>query len=473
MKQQHKKTQTALWYGWSCPILIALQTGCLSDAKPRASSPASTPLSLASVPPLSSVDGSQLTVSDITIAQYADPKRGGSFVPLVDFRYSPAADYAEAQLCESENRECQEVKNLFETGSAVLPSMPDGATVFLKLRACVKPERSTSSKNCGGWVEKQYVQWVNSDPRKKQLEEETERVQRAIKDYAQSMLDLAQLKADRAAKCKPASEGAKQLIEAERGFAEAIAKLGGSIIDAIADRAAKAPPKPPAPATPSTSPEVKPEETGPEALKDPAVALTSELDPAVGSLQLSGSSKVSLIIPQDPKYYATISKVIGESIRLRAQALQTLSRSASLRGQNTLNVASSDPADKLPAASDSLGGGEGETKKDEPSGDKTTLEPSTEKDKNLGTEIVNNTPATGTKLDLAPLIGALPDIAGAMFDLGNAERWVAANVGVCVGGFDQKQADAMQIAQGIAEQRKAALEERVKSLAAALKSGGP
>jgi hypothetical protein len=453
-------------------LLALLNTGCLSDTKPKGSSVASAPLSLASVPALTQVDGSQLTVSDITIAQYADPKRGGTTVPLLDFRYSPSADYGEAQLCESENRDCKETKTLIESKS-VLPIMPDGATVFLKVRACVKPERSTSSKNCGSWVEKQYTQWVVSDPRKRQIEEEKEQVERAIKDYEKSLLDLAKLKADRAAKCKPASEGAKQLIEAERGFAESIAKLGGSIIGAIADRAAKAAPATPAKVTPTTAPEVKPEDKSPDALKPAAVALTSSSEHDLELLELTGDSKVNLIVPQDAKYYSTIVKVMGESIALRAQALRTLTKASSLHTDGALNVASSNPADSLSGTTGSLGGGDGKPADKPPTVDPAKVEPSTKKDENLGKELVKTTPATGTKLDLAPLINVLPDIAGAMFDLGNAERWVAANVGVCVSGFDQKQENALQFAQAAAESQKELLKTRVEQLAAALKAGGP
>lgn len=472
MKHQPLKIRATLLSGVSSSILLICQTGCLSDPKPRTASIASAPLSLASVPSLSSVDGSQLTVSDITIAQFSDPKLGGTVVPLVDFRYSPAADYAEAQLCDSDTRECKEVNNLFETNST-LPNMPDGSTVFLKVRACVKPERSTTSKNCGGWVEKQYTQWVVSDPKKKQLQEEKEQVERAIKDYAKSLLDLAKLKADRAAKCTPASEGAKQLIEAERGFAEAIAKLGGSIIGAVADRVAKAAPATPAKTTPAPAAEVKPEDKGPDALKPVPVALTSNADEEAGLLQLAGGSKVNLIVPQDPKYYSAIAKVIGESIALRAQALRALSRGSSLRTENALNLSSGSAADKLSGMTDSLAGGDGKTSDKPATTDPAKVEPGTKKDENLGKELVKNTPATGSKLDLAPLINVLPDIAGAMFDLGNAERWVAANVGVCVKGFDQKQENALQIAQTAAENQRTFLEARVQQLAAKLKAGGP
>ncbi|MEY2989007.1 MAG: hypothetical protein RJB13_2528 [Pseudomonadota bacterium] len=476
MKRHHNKKPAPLVFSVSLAGLFALQTGCLSDAKNRGASTASAALSLASVPPLVSVDGSQLTISDITVTPYANPKTGGALQPLVNFRYSPLADYVEAQLCESENRDCREVKNLIEEKS-LLPNMPDGATVFLKLRSCVKPERSTSSKNCGGWVEQQYTQWTNSDPRKRQLQEELEQVERAIKDYAESLLDLAKLKAERASKCQPATEGAKKLIEAERGFAEAIGKLGGSLVDAIADRAAKAKSaadeaaakekaaaeEKAAAAKTDESPKVDP--TDP--FKD--IALRSDFDPEESALQLNGGSKVLLIVPQDPKYYSRISKVIGQSIVLRAQALREIMRSSSLRSPNASNLNLSSSAEKTFSEinNESLNGG------DKPAaGEDTKTESKLNQDEKLGEGITKSTPASGLKTDLAPLIEALPDIAGAMFDLGNAERWVAANVGVCVKGFDEKQENALKFAQVAAEERKKVLEARATTLANTLKSGG-
>lgn len=451
--------------------IMQTQIGCLSEIKPKVAETSSTPLSLATVPSLSTVDGSQLTVSDITISQYADPKLGGVIVPLVDFRYSPASDYVEAQLCEAETRDCKEVKNLFERNST-LSNASDGATVFLKLRACVNPERSTSSKNCGGWVEKQYTQWVVSESSKKQLQEEKEQVERAIKDYAQSLLDLAKLKADRAAKCKPASEGAKQLIDAERGFAEAIAKLGGSLVSAIADRTAKKPPAPPAPPSPDAppappSPDAPPAPPAPDAPPAPA-ALGAFADDSQASdgLSLSGSGKSEIIIPQDPRYYSRIVQVIGQSIVQRAQALRVLSRSSALSGGTAFNVASGNPAERLTSSSAPAAGTTS-------SSGTTQTETSTKKDENLGKDLVNGTTATGSKLDLAPLINVLPDIAGAMFDLGNAERIVAATVGVCVKGFDAKQQTVLDAAQSAAEERKKILESRVASLEAKIKAGGP
>lgn len=433
--------------------IMQTQTGCLSEIKPKVAETSSTPLSLATVPSLSTVDGSQLTVSDITISQYADPKLGGVIVPLVDFRYSPASDYVEAQLCEAETRDCKEIKNLFERNST-LSNASDGATVFLKLRACVNPERSTSSKNCGGWVEKQYTQWVVSESSKKQLQEEKEQVERAIKHYAQSLLDLAKLKADRAAKCTPASEGAKQLIDAERGFAEAIAKLGGSLVSAIADRTAKKTPAPPTPPLPDAPP------------APAALGAFGDDSQASDGLSLSGSGKSEIIIPQDPKYYSRIVQVIGQSIVQRAQALRVLSGSSALSDGTAFNIASGNPDERLTSSSTPTAGTTS-------SSETTKTDASTKKDENLGKDLVNVTTATSSKLDLAPLINVLPDIAGAMFDLGNAERIVAATVGVCVKGFDAKQQSVLDAAQTAAEERKKILESRVASLEAKIKAGGP
>lgn len=450
--------------------LLQSNTACLSDAKPRVANPSSTSLNLAEVPSLSRVDGSQLTVSDITIAQWVNPKLLGATEPLVDFRYSPASDYIEAQLCDAETRECKEVKNLIENKS-VLPSASDGATVFLKLRACVQPERSTSSKNCGGWVEKQYTQWVTSDPTKKRLMDEKEQVEQAIKDYAKSLEDLAKLVSDRAAKCQPASEGAKQLIDAERGFAEAIAKLGGSIIKAVADKAAS---RPAAPATKTADSGAggdgkKSGESGAgsgEVKTEGPILIALTADTPTSELQLSSQSGGDLIVPQDPKYYATIVRVIGNSIAQRARALRTLSNASSFTGGGALNAASSNPADHLgnpPATGDA---------KPPAGSDPAKVEGSTKKDENLGKELGKGGTPTGTKLDLAPLINVLPDIAGAMFDLGNAERIVAATVGVCVQGFDQKQEQALSLARAAAEAQKKILETRVESLSAKIKAGG-
>lgn len=412
----------------ACSLLAFMPAinGCFSPAPENR--PASTALNLDSVPSLPTVDAAQLKISDIVVAQFNNPKLQGAVQPYIDFRYSGSTDYVEAKTCIEATGACVDSKNIFEN-NATLANAPDGARVIVKLRACVNPGRSSGSSNCGSWFEKEYTQWAAADKSKSALAEEYEAIEREVKNLdkqLKAVLDLLQVRAE---KCKPASAGVKDLLDAEKGVITAITKLGGGIVGAIGKKLTESPPAKSDARSAGTS-TLPPATTIGTDNRD--IALTSE-----NSLSLSGgSSNKEIIVAQAAEHVPKIFKFLGDALKKKADAQKKLA-----------DEKSDTPAAAREAAEGSPAPGAAAEK---------------------AAQTLTKAAADGP-FKWAPIIDALPSLAEGIFDLSNADRKVAQE-GICVDALSAKQGEAIEFAKAEAGQSVLRLQQRLQSVRA--KIGG-
>ena len=433
---------------FSVLAFIPALNGCFSPAPENR--PASSALNLDSVPSLPTVDAAQLKISDIVVAQFNNPKLQGAVQPYIDFRYSGSTDYVEAKTCIEATGACVDSKNIFEN-NATLANAPDGSRVIVKLRACVNPGRSSGSSNCGPWFEKEYTQWAAEDKSKSALVEEYEAIEREVKNLDKQLKAVLNLLQVRAEKCKPASAGAKDLLDAEKGMITAITKLGGGIVGAIGKKLTESPPaKPKAEASPATTEPVLPPATT-IGTDNSVIALTSE-----NSLSLSGgSSNKEIIVAQAKEHLPKIFKFLGDALKKKSEAQKKLADEKSATPAAAPEAAGSSPA----------------------SGDSSTTPPTEPSSKEPGkpgaaaeqaAQTLTKAAADGP-FKWAPIIDALPSLAEGIFDLSNADRKVALE-GICVDALSTKQGEAIAFAKAEAEQSILRLSQRLQSVRA--KIGG-
>ena len=431
----------------ACSLLAFMPAlnGCFSPAPEN--KPASSALNLDSVPSLPTVDAAQLKISDIVVAQFNNPKLQGAVQPFIDFRYSGSTDYVEAKTCIEATGACVDSKNIFEN-NATLANAPDGARVIVKLRACVNPGRSSGSSNCGSWFEKEYTQWAAADKSKSALVEEYEAIDREVKNLDKQLKAVLNLLQVRAEKCKPASAGAKDLLDAEKGMITAITKLGGGIVGAIGKKLTESPPAKPDASSAGTSTLPPATTIGTD---NSVIALTSE-----NSLSLSGgSSNKEIIVAQAAEHVPKIFKFLGDALKKKADAQKKLA----------------DEKTDTPAAAPEAAGGS------PASGDSSTTPPTEPSSKESGKpgdasadaaqKLAKATAAGPFKW--APIIDALPSLAEGIFDLSNADRKVAQE-GICVDALSTKQGEAIEFAKAEAGQSILRLQQRLQSVRA--KIGG-
>ncbi len=414
---------------FSVLAFIPALNGCFSPAPENR--PASSALNLDSVPSLPTVDAAQLKISDIVVAQFNNPKLQGAVQPYIDFRYSGSTDYVEAKTCIEATGACVDSKNIFEN-NATLANAPDGSRVIVKLRACVNPGRSSGSSNCGPWFEKEYTQWAAEDKSKSALVEEYEAIEREVKNLDKQLKAVLNLLQVRAEKCKPASAGAKDLLDAEKGMITAITKLGGGIVGAIGKKLTESPPaKPKAEASPATTEPVLPPATT-IGTDNSVIALTSE-----NSLSLSGgSSNKEIIVAQAKEHLPKIFKFLGDALKKKSEAQKKLADEKSATPAAAPEAAGSSPASGAAAEK--------------------------------AAQTLTKAAADGP-FKWAPIIDALPSLAEGIFDLSNADRKVAQE-GICVDALSAKQGEAIEFAKAEAGQSILRLSQRLQSVRA--KIGG-
>ena len=414
---------------FSVLAFIPALNGCFSPAPENR--PASSALNLDSVPSLPTVDAAQLKISDIVVAQFNNPKLQGAVQPYIDFRYSGSTDYVEAKTCIEATGTCVDSKNIFEN-NATLANAPDGSRVIVKLRACVNPGRSSGSSNCGPWFEKEYTQWAAEDKSKSALVEEYEAIEREVKNLDKQLKAVLNLLQMRAEKCKPASAGAKDLLDAEKGMITAITKLGGGIVGAIGKKLTESPPaKPKAEASPATTEPVLPPATT-IGTDNSVIALTSE-----NSLSLSGgSSNKEIIVAQAKEHLPKIFKFLGDALKKKSEAQKKLADEKSATPAAAPEAAGSSPASGAAAEK--------------------------------AAQTLTKAAADGP-FKWAPIIDALPSLAEGIFDLSNADRKVAQE-GICVDALSAKQGEAIEFAKAEAGQSILRLSQRLQSVRA--KIGG-
>ncbi|MFZ9519391.1 MAG: hypothetical protein ACO3A4_02840 [Silvanigrellaceae bacterium] len=380
-------------------------------------------LSLDSVPSLPMVDAKTLLISDINVVQYSNPKFGGAVQPLVNFSYSGFAEYVEVATCVESESSCSEAKNIFTTEST-LANAPSGAKVVVKLRACVDRSRATGSSNCGEWFQSSYNQWAVIDREKAALQEEQQAIEIATKELQTHLEAILKYKLERANKCKPATEQQKAALAADKGLAEALGKLGQSALGVISNAIAKG-----TPGCNAAAPAGDKTQTDPAAGKTPTDPAASGQTPATGANNgtdpAAGAAKLLL----DLSATATPgAQMIGPSA-LSSTSLTTI-------------------VDKIAGALQSKGNG-------------------------AAAQCVSQQTATKAgKLTLNDVGAVLPQIAGAIFNLANAEREVALE-GICIESLNQKLETAIQTSTAAAKILAAELQARSARLKAKMGGANP
>lgn len=212
--------------------LIGAMSCTNTESTPRSSSAL---LRLDSIPDLPKVHAKSLQIGNISVAQYSNPKFLGAIQPLVNFKYTGSAEYIEVVTCVEGENKCSEPKNLFQDKST-LPNAPDGATVVVKLRACVSASRTLDSSNCGEWFQSSYKQWFTADKVKAALQEEQHRIEVDLKALREQLTNLLKLRAERASRCQARAGGDEALtqsLQADQVLNSALAKLGEGIVTSI------------------------------------------------------------------------------------------------------------------------------------------------------------------------------------------------------------------------------------------------
>jgi hypothetical protein len=421
--------------------------GCFSNPTVPSRPTAST-LNLDSVPPLPAVDAAQLRISNIVVAQYADPRTGGTMQPVLDFRYSASTDYVEAKTCVDTTGACTESKNIFEN-KGTLANAPDGARVVVQLRACVNPERSKGSSNCGSWYSQEYTQWASTNKEKTLLQEEFEAIERDAKELDKKLKTVLKLREERAAKCKPATEGAKALLEAERGLVGSITRLGGGIVGAIAKKLTERPP----PSDSSTGSGSGAGASGGSGSGSSSGSGGGALEPAVYALApgqelalSSGGSGRQIIVAQDPKFVPKLLSVMSEALKLKSSALKLISR------EKNFNAGAATAEAPAEGAKPSAEGAKPPAEGAKPTGgDPAATDPKAGtapagEAADKASKALSQAASSGGAVNWEIITGALPTLADAIFDMANADRRVALE-GICVDGLGTKLEETIKMAE--------------------------
>jgi hypothetical protein len=448
-------------------FVAALSTlsGCFNSPAPESKTRGSSPFNLDSVPSLPMVDPASLKIGDITIAQYHDPKTGGTLQPFVDFRYSGSTDYVEVQACV-EGGSCTPPKNIFDT-AATLTNAPSGALVLVKLRGCVNPSRAIGKSNCGSWFEKEYTQWHVADKAKSQLQEEFDAIERSAADLESKLQKVLALRAKRAEKCKAKDPVEAQMLEAEKGLVGSIAKLGGGIVGAIANKLAEKP----APAAPSSTPTTSSGGSGGDSGGSTGDGAGNSGEPEVFTLQsesnlsLAGQSAGEIIVAQASKYVPQVIDALSKSLRKKSEqnsAATTTSSPAS-------GSSSPAPGSNAPAAGSSApapGGSAPAAGSSAPAAGSSS--PPSDQSNSAAADAAKQTAAAiqGPSVKWDIISDALPSLAEGIFDLANAGRRIALQ-NMCIESLGKVQSDALQIAEeevasSVAQLRAAAQAVRAK-----------
>jgi hypothetical protein len=412
-------------------ILTPGLQGCFSSPT-TPSKPASRNFNLDSVPALPMVDPAQLRISDLIVGQYADPRTGGTMQPILDFRYSGSTDYIEAKTCIEATGACTESKNIFEN-KGTLANAPDGSRVVVQVRACVNPGRSKGSSNCGPWYSQEYTQWVSTNKEKTLLQEEFEAIERDAKELDKKLKQVLKLREERAAKCQPATEGAKALLEAERGLVGAISKLGGGIIGAIGKKLTERPPSSSG-SSGTGGASGSGGSSGSGGALEPAIyALTPELSLSLGSVR-------EIIVAANSKDVPKLIGIMSDALKLKSEALKKLA------GEKGFNSSASSKESGGEAGKTATEGAkppatEGSTGADPKAGTTAPGEAAEKASEKLSQA---TSAAGGVQWDV--ITGALPTLADAIFDLSNADRKVALE-GICVEGLGTKLEATIKLAE--------------------------
>jgi len=408
------------------------------------------------------VEPASLKVSDITIAQYHDPKTGGTLQPFVDFRYSGSTDYVEVQTC-AEGSACTPPKSIFET-NATLTNAASGARVVVKLRGCVNPARAIGKTNCGSWFEKEYTQWLVADKAKSELQEEFDALERSAADLEKKLQKVLALRAKRAEKCKPKDQSDTQMMEAEKGLVGSLGKLGGGLVGAIANSFAKKPD----PAADSSTPD----KTDGAGAKDAAVGdfgggsgdTTALALHANSGLSLEGQGAGQVIAAAASKYVPQLVSKLSDALGEKAKQILTPKSSGSTSAGKTSKPRTATGTAAGTAAS-APAAGSTNTPEDTPSTASTDT-PSAKDDP--AAEAAQQTAAAvqGPSVNWDVISDALPQLAEGIFDLTNVNRRMALE-NMCIDSLGKVQSDALQIAEeevtnSVAQLRSAALSVRAK-----------